>query len=226
MSWRRRAPTPRRFGTARSGLPVNYAHRLAASDLLGPCRLEPVLTSVNVCPGGGIGRHGNLVRCWPRGRAGSTPAPGTPAAASLTAVGGYHTLIHTYQVAAVVPPPTRLGPFGPGLCVVCPAWMVTWGWKSPGELVVATQANRQAATVRGRLKAAGSEAASRGTRTGYEARPSRASGQQTAKLSRPRLRRCKSGGCAGKATVLTWGDLALRLKGRRGRPGARSQPRP
>ena len=26
----------------------------------------------------------------------------------------------------------------------------------------------------------------------------------------------KSGGCAGKECVLTWGDLALRLKGRRG----------
>ena len=104
--------------------------------------------------------------------------------------------------------------------------MVTWRWKSSGELVVATQVNRKAPTARGALKEAANESASRGTRTGYEARPSRASGQQTAKLSRPRLRRCKSGGCAGKATVLTWGDLALRLKGRRGRPGARSQPRP
>ena len=36
----------------------------------------------------------------------------------------------------------------------------------------------------------------------------------------------KSGGCAGKDRVLTWGDLALRLKGRRWRTGARSQQRP
>jgi RNA-directed DNA polymerase len=28
----------------------------------------------------------------------------------------------------------------------------------------------------------------------------------------------KSGGCAGKDRVLTWGDLALRLKGRRCEP--------
>ncbi len=63
---------------------------------------------------------------------------------------------------------------------------------------------------------------SRRTETGYEALPSRVSGQVTAKLSRPRLRRRRSGGCAGKAAVLTWGDLASRLKGRRaggGKPG-------
>jgi len=37
-------------------------------------------------------------------------------------------------------------------------------------------------------------------------------------------RRRKSGGRAGKDGVLTWGDLAMRLKGRR-ESGARSQPR-
>ena len=30
-----------------------------------------------------------------------------------------------------------------------------------------------------------------------------------------KARRRKSGGCAAKECVLTWGDLALRLKGRR-----------
>lgn len=30
-----------------------------------------------------------------------------------------------------------------------------------------------------------------------------------------KAKRCKSGGCAGKECVLTWGDLALCLKGRR-----------
>ena len=34
------------------------------------------------------------------------------------------------------------------------------------------------------------------------------------------------GGCAGKECVLTWGALALRLKGRRRQAGARSQQRP
>ena len=40
-----------------------------------------------------------------------------------------------------------------------------------------------------------------------------------------KARRCKSGGCAAKECVLTWGDLALCLKGRRCRAGARSQQR-
>lgn len=36
----------------------------------------------------------------------------------------------------------------------------------------------------------------------------------------------RSGGCAVKECVLTWGDLVLRLKGRRKKIGARSQQRP
>ena len=64
-------------------------------------------------------------------------------------------------------------------------------------------------------RSGGANPLSRRTETGYEAVPSRGSGHRTAKLSRPTLRRCKSGGCAGKAIVLTRGDLALRLKGRR-----------
>jgi len=41
-----------------------------------------------------------------------------------------------------------------------------------------------------------------------------------------KLRRRRSGGRAGKDSVLTWGDLALRLKGRRGASrGARRQQR-
>jgi hypothetical protein len=38
-----------------------------------------------------------------------------------------------------------------------------------------------------------------------------------------RWRKC--GGCAMKVCVLTWGDLALRLKGRQREAGARSQQR-
>jgi hypothetical protein len=41
-----------------------------------------------------------------------------------------------------------------------------------------------------------------------------------------KARRRKSGGCAVKESVLTWGDLALCLKGQRCRTGARSQQRP
>ena len=39
-------------------------------------------------------------------------------------------------------------------------------------------------------------------------------------------KRRRSGGGAVKECVLTWGDLASRLKGRRCRTGARSQQRP
>ncbi len=58
---------------------------------------------------------------------------------------------------------------------------VLWGTRSQGP-----RANRKATVVRPALKEAGSEAASRRTGTGYEAVPTRASGQRTAKLSRPK----------------------------------------
>lgn len=72
-------------------------------------------------------------------------------------------------------------------------------------MVAATHTNRKATiretgpAARPALKEAGSEAASRWTRTGYEAAPARASGQEAAKPSRPRARRRKSGGCAVKS---------------------------
>jgi hypothetical protein len=50
--------------------------------------------------------------------------------------------------------------------VVCPAWLVARGCESPGELVVATQANRKAPRATGALKEAASESASRRTETG------------------------------------------------------------
>ena len=99
-----------------------------------------------------------------------------------------------------------------------PAWARSWRCKSSHELTTASEAKRNCARATERGKEARSETASRGTRTGSEAKPSRASGQRTAKLSWSRLRRRKSGGCAGKDRVLTWGDLALCLKGRRGNP--------
>jgi hypothetical protein len=51
------------------------------------------------------------------------------------------------------------------------------------DLVTGTQGNRKGVTVRERLKEAGNEPAGRRTEIGYEATPSRASGQVTAKLS-------------------------------------------
>ena len=100
--------------------------------------------------------------------------------------------------------------------VVRPAWARSWRWKSSRKLATANEVKRNCTRATECGEEAWSETASRWTRTRYEAQPSRASGQRSAKLSWPRLRRRKSGGCAGKDRVLTWGDLASWLKGRRG----------
>ena len=99
---------------------------------------------------------------------------------------------------------------------VRPAWAHSCGCKSHRKLITANEAKRNCMRVPECGKEARSETASRWTRTGYEAVPSRASRPMTAKLLWSRLRRRKSGGCAVKDRVLTWGDLASRLKGRRG----------
>ncbi len=56
----------------------------------------------------------------------------------------------------------------------------------------------------------------RRTETGCEAVPTGASKPKIAKLPRSKVRRRKSGGRVVKGGVLTWGDLASCLKGRRG----------
>ena len=97
-----------------------------------------------------------------------------------------------------------------------PAWARSWRWKSSRKLAIANEAKRNCARAIERGEEAWSETASRWTRTGYEAVPIRASRQMTAKLLWSRIRRRKSGGCARKDRVLTWGDLASWPKGRRG----------
>jgi hypothetical protein len=103
-----------------------------------------------------------------------------------------------------------------GLCFVRPAWAQSWRCKSSRELTTANEAKRNCVRVTERGEEAWSETAGRRTETGYQATPGRASGQETAKLSWSKPRRRKSGGRAGKDCVLTWGDPASRLKGRRG----------
>ncbi len=107
--------------------------------------------------------------------------------------------------------------FRPG-GTVRPAWARSSGCKSPAELATARQVKRNCVRVTERGKEAWSETVSRWTRTGYEALPTRASRLSTAKLLWPKVRWRKCGGCAVKDRVLTWGDLALCLKGRRGHP--------
>ena len=71
----------------------------------------------------------------------------------------------------------------PALSLVRPAWALTWRCKSSENLVTGTQGNRKGVTARERLEEAGNEPTGRRTETGYQATPSRASGQVTAKLS-------------------------------------------
>ncbi len=95
------------------------------------------------------------------------------------------------------------------------------GGASPlGDQVAGTQrtARRQAGNWSGRE--AGAERSgerNRGPTNRNRIRGGAGQGERamTAKLSRPKARRRKSGGCAAKASTLTWGDLALCLKGRR-----------
>jgi hypothetical protein len=82
-------------------------------------------------------------------------------------------------------------------------------------VTIAIEAKRNCRRVTDCGKEAWSEAAGRRTETGYKALVIRASGPMTAKLSWSRIRRRKSGGRAVKGVYLIWGDLALRLKGRR-----------
>ena len=134
----------------------------------------------------------------------------------FTALGRYRLITRSSKVQILPPQPKqqRLA-FGQTIFVVRPAGARSWRWTSSHKLTTANEAKRNCVRVTERGEEAWSETASRWTRTGYEAVPSRASGQCTAKLSWSRLRRRKSGGCAGKDRVLTWGDLASCPKGRR-----------
>ena len=79
--------------------------------------------------------------------------------------------------------PKLAGCLGAPLFLVRPAWALTWRWKSSRELVTASEAIRRALDREDSVKEAGREAAGRRTETGYKARPGRASGPKTAKLS-------------------------------------------
>jgi hypothetical protein len=107
---------------------------------------------------------------------------------------------------------------------VRPAWALSCGCKSRRKETILIEANRNCRRVTNCGEEAGSEIASRCTRTRLEATPSGTSRHMTAKFRWSKLRRRKSGGCAMKDSVLTWGALALCLKGQR-ESGASSQQR-
>ena len=99
--------------------------------------------------------------------------------------------------------------------MVRPAWAHSWGWESRRKLITANEVKRNCM----RVTECGEEAwsinrepmdknriegvAEQGERARY----------REALVIKARRRRC--GGCAMKECVLTWGDLALRLKGQR-----------
>ena len=109
--------------------------------------------------------------------------------------------------------------------MVRPAWAHTCGCKSRCELVTVSKVKRNCVRVTERGKEAWSinrEPMNKNRIEGVAKQGERAINRE-ALVIKARRRRC--GGCAMKVCVLTWGDLTLRLKGRRCRVGVRSQQR-
>jgi hypothetical protein len=106
---------------------------------------------------------------------------------------------------------------------VCPAWALTRRWKSSRELVTASEVKRRASDREAGVKEAWIEAA--GRRTGDRIRGGAEQGERAVDREAvvTKARRRRSGGRAAKVNGLTRGDLALRLKGRRGPRGLWSE---
>ena len=108
------------------------------------------------------------------------------------------------------PPPGAVGFFS-----VRPAWAHTCGCKSRCELVTASKVKRNCVRATERGKEAWSvnrEPMNKNRIEGGAEQGERAKNRE-ALVTKARRRRC--GGCAMKVCVLTWGDLASCLKGRR-----------
>ena len=96
-----------------------------------------------------------------------------------------------------------------------PAWAHTCGCKSRHELVTVSEVKRNCVRVTERGEEAWSvnrEPMNKNRIEGAAEQGERA-GNRKALVTKAKWRRC--GGCAMKVCVLTWGDLALCLKGRR-----------
>lgn len=97
--------------------------------------------------------------------------------------------------------------------MVRPAWAHTCGCKSRCELVTVSKVKRNCVRATERGKEAWSvnrEPMNKNRIEGVAKQGERAI-YRKALVTKARRRRC--GGCAMKVCVLTWGDLALRLKG-------------
>ena len=109
--------------------------------------------------------------------------------------------------------------------LVRPAWAHTCGCKSRRELITTNEVKRNCM----RATECGEEAWSVNREPMNKNRIEGVAKQGERAINREALvikaRRRRCGGCAMKVCVLTWGDLTLRLKGRRCRVGVRSQQR-
>ena len=96
-----------------------------------------------------------------------------------------------------------------------PAWAHTCGCKSRHELVPVSEVKRNCVRVTERGKEAWSVNREPMNKNHIEggAKQGEQANDCKALVAKAGRRRC--GGCAMKVCVLTWGDLALRLKGRR-----------
>ena len=96
-----------------------------------------------------------------------------------------------------------------------PAWAHTCGCKSRCELVTVSKVKRNCVRVTERGKEAWSVNREPMNKNRIEGAAEQGERAMTRKALVTKARRRKCDGCAMKVCVLTWGDLALRLKGRR-----------
>ena len=123
------------------------------------------------------------------------------------------------DAVAKLPEPLRLldekTGLGPDFFMVRPAWAHTCGCKSRRKLVTTSEAkyNCVRVTERGKeVRSVNREPMNKNRIEGAAKQGDRAINRE-ALVTKAKRRRC--GGCAMKVCVLTWGYLALRLKGRR-----------
>ena len=98
---------------------------------------------------------------------------------------------------------------------VRPAWAHTCGCKSRCELVTVSKVKRNCVRVTERGKEAWSVNREPMNKNRIKGAAKQGERARNRKALVTKARRCRCGGCAMKVCVLTWGDLALCLKGRR-----------
>ena len=126
-----------------------------------------------------------------------------------------------FVIQAVSPPPSSFGVDLTQSCMDCvffavrPAWAHSCGCKSRRKLITANEAKRNCMRATERGKEAWSincEPMDKNRIEGVAEQGERAVNREALVI---KAKRRKSGGCAVKECVLTWGDLASCLKGRR-----------